>query len=271
MKIFKNKLKLQKEISNDNCISFVPTMGGLHKGHLSLIRKAKTFKCKTLISIYVNPKQFNTKSDFQNYPRNIKNDIKILKRLKIDYLYLPSLKDIYGFKPKNKVYLNKFSRHLCGKFRKGHFEGVLNVVNRFLEIIKPKYIFLGLKDFQQLVLINSHILKKKLNTKVIRCKTVREKNGIACSTRNFSLNIRELGIVSNIYKYLFSLKMKLKKKLVTLNLNAIKKNVIFIGANKIDYIQNINLKSLKNSKKFTNKTKIFIAYYIKNIRIIDNI
>ena len=206
MKIFKNKLKLQKEISNDNCISFVPTMGGLHKGHLSLIRKAKTFKCKTLISIYVNPKQFNTKSDFQNYPRNIKNDIKILKRLKIDYLYLPSLKDIYGFKPKNKVYLNKFSRHLCGKFRKGHFEGVLNVVNRFLEIIKPKYIFLGTKDFQQLILIDKHILKNNIKTKVIKCSTVRERNGIACSTRNSNLNFKELLIASQIYKYLTKLK-----------------------------------------------------------------
>ena len=102
MKIFKNKLKLQKEISNEFCISFIPTMGGLHKGHISLIKKAQNFKCKILVSIFVNPKQFNKKNDFQNYPRNINNDIKILKKHRVDYLYIPSYKEIYAFKPKKK-------------------------------------------------------------------------------------------------------------------------------------------------------------------------
>ena len=132
MKIFKDKHTLQKEILKTKGISFVPTMGGLHEGHISLIKQSKKTKLKTLVSIFVNPKQFNKKSDFKSYPRNTKKDIKQLKKLKINYLYIPTFKDIYGFKPKKKVFLDKFSKKLCGKFRKGHFEGVLNVVNRFI-------------------------------------------------------------------------------------------------------------------------------------------
>ena len=161
MKIFKNKQILQSEILEDIDISFVPTMGGLHQGHLSLIKKAKNYKCKILVTIFINPKQFNKVSDFKNYPSNVSDDIKKLKKLKVDYLYLPSYKEVYGFKTVNKIFLNKFSSKLCGKHRKGHFEGVLNVINRFLEIIKLKYIYLGQKDFQQLILIKKHILKKK--------------------------------------------------------------------------------------------------------------
>ncbi len=271
MKIFKNKLNLQKEILKGEFISFVPTMGGLHKGHISLIKKAKNYDYKILVSIFVNPKQFNKQNDYQNYPRNLNNDIKILKKLKVDYLYVPSNKDIYGFKPFNTVYLDKFSKQLCGKFRSGHFEGVLNVVNRFLEIIKPKYIFLGLKDFQQLTLINLHIVKKNINTKVIQCKTIREKNGVACSTRNFNLNSKQLKIASNIYKYLFNFKKKIKKNFYSINFHKLEKNLIFLGASKVDYITDFDLKNLKKKNKNTRKFKIFIAYYIKNIRLIDNI
>ena len=203
MKIFKDKQTLQKEISKTTGISFVPTMGGLHKGHISLIKQSKKSKLKTLVSIFVNPKQFNKKSDYRSYPRNIKKDIKQLKKLKINYLYIPSYKDIYGFRPKQKVFLDKFSKKLCGKYRKGHFEGVLNVVNRFIEIIKPKYIFLGKKDYQQLYLIKKHIKKRKIKCKIIECKTIRESNGVALSTRNFILNNSQMKVASNIYYYLY--------------------------------------------------------------------
>ena len=271
MKIFKNKLSLQKEILKENCISFVPTMGGLHRGHLSLIKKAKKYKCKILVSIFVNPKQFNKKSDFKKYPRNIKKDIKVLKKHKVDYLYLPSYKDIFIFMPNNKVYMHKFSKYLCGKFRKGHFEGVLNVINRFLEIIKPKYIYLGLKDFQQLILINNHILKNRINTRVIQCVTIREKNGVAFSTRNFNLNKKELKIASNIYKHLFNLKKKVINNFKNFKITSAKKDLICLGASKVDYIENIDLKNFRNAKNSKNRFKIFFAYYIRNIRLIDNI
>ena len=175
MKIFRKKNLLLKNILEAKNLSFVPTMGGLHQGHIKLIKIAKKRFKKVLVSIYVNPKQFNSKNDFKKYPRNLKKDIRILKKLKVDYLYLPNYRDIFSFKSKNKIYLHKFSKKLCGKFRKSHFKGVLNVVNRFLEILKPKYILLGKKDFQQLFLIKKHIQKNKINTEVIECNTVREK------------------------------------------------------------------------------------------------
>ena len=271
MKIFKDKQTLQKEISKTTGISFVPTMGGLHKGHISLIKQSKKSKLKTLVSIFVNPKQFNKKSDFRSYPRNIKKDLKQLKKLKINYLYIPSYKDIYGFRPKQKVFLDKFSKKLCGKYRKGHFEGVLNVVNRFLEIIKPKYIFLGKKDYQQLYLIKKHIKKRKIKCKIIECKTIRESNGVALSTRNFILNNSQMKVASNIYYYLYYLKKKIKKNYDLFNINKIKKDLKDLGVSKIDYLKNYNIKNFKEIKKQDKKFNIFIAYYIRDIRLIDNI
>ena len=271
MKIFKNKLILQKEISKDNCLSFVPTMGGLHKGHLSLIKKAKRYKCKICVSIFINPTQFNKRNDFKNYPRSLKSDIKELKKLKVNYLYLPTYADIYFFKTKRKIYIDKFSKQLCGKYRKGHFKGVLNVINRFLEIINPKYIFLGNKDLQQLILIDSHIKKNNINTKVIKCKTIREKNGVACSTRNLNLTNRELTMASNIYKYLLKLNKRIKKNYKLFKINLIRKDLISLGATKIDYIENLNIKYFGDNRKLKNKFKLFCAYYINEIRLIDNI
>ena len=271
MKIFKDKHTLQKEILKTKGISFVPTMGGLHEGHISLIKQSKKTKLKTLVSIFVNPKQFNKKSDFKSYPRNTKKDIKQLKKLKINYLYIPTFKDIYGFKPKKKVFLDKFSKKLCGKFRKGHFEGVLNVVNRFIEIIKPRYIFLGKKDYQQIYLIKKHIEIRNIRSKIIECNTIREKNGIACSSRNFSLNKDQMKIASNIFYYLSDIKKKIKNNYSLFNVNKIKKDLIYLGATKIDYLENYNIRSFKKIKRPNKKFNLFFAYYIKNIRLIDNI
>ena len=271
MKIFKDKQSLRKEINKIKGISFVPTMGGLHKGHISLIKKSKKSKYKTLVSIFVNPKQFNKKSDFRSYPKNTKEDIKLLKKLNITYLYVPTYKDIYGFKPKKKVFLDKSSKILCGKFRKGHFEGVLNVVNRFIEIIEPRHIYLGKKDYQQLYLIKKHIKKRMIKSKIIECKTIRENNGVACSSRNSNLNKNQMKIASNIFHYLSNIKKKIKNNYNLFNINKIKKDLINLGANKIDYLENYNINSFKKIKKPKKKFNLFFAYYIKNTRLIDNI
>ena len=271
MKIFKDKHTLQKEILKTKGISFVPTMGGLHKGHISLIKKSKKSQFKTLVSIFVNPTQFNKKSDFRSYPRSTKTDLKKLKKLKINYLYIPTFKDIYGFKPKEKVFLDKLSKKLCGRFRRGHFEGVLNVINRFLEIIKPKYIFLGKKDYQQLYLIKKHIEKRKIKSKIIECKTIRENNGVALSTRNSKLNDNQMKIASKIYYYLYNLKKRIKKNYNLFNPNRIKKDLRDLGARKIDYLENYNIENFKKINKQNKKFNMFIAYYIKNTRLIDNI
>ena len=271
MKIFKDKHTLQKEILKTKGISFVPTMGALHEGHISLIKQSKKTKLKTLVSIFVNPKQFNKKSDFRSYPRKTKKDIKQPKKLKINYLYIPTFKDIYGFKPKKKVFLDKFSKKLCGKFRKGHFEGVLNVVNRFIEIIKPRYILLGKKDYQQIYLIKKHIETRNIRSKIIECKTIREKNGVACSSRNSNLNKNQMKIASNIFYYLNNIKKKIKNDYSLFNEKKIKKDLIYLGASKIDYLENYNIKSFKKIRNTNKKFNLFFAYYIKNTRLIDNI
>ena len=162
-------------------------MGSLHKGHLKLIKMAKKKSNFVIVSIFINPKQFNSKRDFTTYPRTIKKDIELLKKLKVNCLFKPNYKDIFNFKTKKKVYIHPFSQKLCGKFRPGHFKGVVNVINRFLEIIKPKYIFLGKKDFQQLILIKKHIFKRKIKTIVIECNTIRFKKYLPFSSRNMNL------------------------------------------------------------------------------------
>lgn len=270
MKIFKKKELLESEIYDNKSLSFIPTMGGLHKAHISMIKLAKKYKNKTLVSIYVNPKQFNKKEDYKKYPRNLKKDIEILKKLNVNYLYLPKNEDLFQFNPTHKIYIHKFSKKLCGKFRKSHFKGVINVVNRFLEIIRPKYLFLGLKDFQQLTLIKKHILKNKIRTKVIICKTIRESNGVACSTRNYNLSKNQMKIAEKVYNYLIKIKRKVKKNIKYLDYPLFKKNLIKIGVNKIDYLELINLKKLQNVKNSKENFNIFIAYYLKKVRLIDN-
>ena len=148
---------------------------------------------------------------------------------------------------------------------------LLNIVNRFLELIKPKYIFLGIKDFQQSYLITKHINKRKINTKVINCKTIREKSGLACSTRNNNLTGKQLKIASNVIKYLKGKKKLIKKNLTSFKLISIKDNLINLGVTKIDYIELYNSKTLKQPKSKREKFRIFIAFYLNKTRLIDNI
>ncbi len=270
MKLFTNKKNLQKEIKNIKNISFVPTMGSLHKGHESLIKKSVKGSKKTLLSIFINPKQFDKKEDFKNYPKNFKNDYRIAKKLKVGYLYKPTYEDIYKFKTKNKIYLDNFSKRLCGKFRKGHFKGVLNVVNRFLEIIKPKKIFLGNKDFQQLILIKKHIKKNRINTKIVECKTIRDKNFIAHSSRLRKLKNNEKFTLIKILKILKDYKTNLILKKIKYNFPEIKNKLLSVGAKKVDYVEIIDLKTLKKPKKNKSKFNLFFAFYIGKVRFIDN-
>ena len=180
---------------------------------------------------------------------------------------------IVGTKPKFfsplNVCISFFSKKLCGKFRPGHFEAVVNVIDRFIKIIKPNKIFLGEKDMQQLKIIEEFINKNQIKTRVIGCKTIREKNGIACSSRNFLLTPNDINIASKVYKLLYK-----NKKLLIMKKNILKKikNKIFkLGVKKIDYIECIDInKQIKPYKK-NEKYKLFIAYYLGSTRLIDNI
>ena len=271
MKILLNNTTLFESLRPFNDLGFVPTMGGIHKGHLSLINKSNKLCKKTIVSIFVNPKQFNSKKDLRSYPMNIKKDLKILKKSKkVDFVYLPKFKDIYKDKKKSKITLQKKDKILCAKFRKGHFEGVLDVMNKLTKIVKPKKIFMGEKDFQQLYLVKKE-LEKKYKTKVIPCKTIRDKDNVALSSRNLLLNKSNLTIAAKIYETLVDIKKNTKnKKNIPSFLNLKKKELKNNYKIKIDYLELRNIKNLKLSNT-KNNSRLFIAYYLKNVRLIDNL
>ena len=270
MKILLNSRTLVKTLRPFNDIGFVPTMGGIHQGHISLIKRSIKYSNKTIVSIFVNPKQFNNKIDFRSYPSNIKKDLMLLKRIpKIDYIYIPKFRDIYTNKAKPKISIKKSDKILCAKFRKGHFEGVLDVMDRLTNLIKPNKIFMGKKDYQQLFLVRNFI-ERKYNTKIIACKTIRNKNKLALSSRNFLLDKNDLKIVENISKQFQKLKKEAKKyKNINKFLNKSKRKFEKIFGIKIEYLENRNLKNLKHSNKYLG-SKIFLSYYFKGIRLIDN-
>ena len=269
MKILRTKHDLKEAINKIKNLGFVPTMGSIHNGHISLIKKSKDKCNKTLVSIYVNPKQFNNKNDFTNYPRNITRDMNILKKLKVNFVFIPSTKEIFKEKRIKKIILPKKHKVLCAKFRKGHFEGVLDIMDRFIKLINPKYTFMGEKDFQQLFLVNKFIGKKYKN-KIFPCKTIRDKNFLALSSRNFLLTKNQLNKAGQIAKYLFKLKSSLKKNNQLHNYVLIKKKELQKKFNiKVDYLEIRNEKNLTTLTK-NKKIKLFVAYYINKVRLIDN-
>ena len=269
MKILEDNIDLNEALLDYANIGFVPTMGSLHDGHVSLIKKSLKLSNKTIVSIFINPKQFNKKEDYKKYPRNIKKDLKILKKLKVDFVYLPKSKNIYKFKNKIKIKINKKDKILCAKYRKGHFEGVIDVMTRLTKMVNPSKIFMGEKDFQQLLLVKRYV-EKNFKSKIIPCKTIRGKNNLALSSRNNLLNKNNLIKGGRIAKDLITFKKKLLKKKNLKNLIFTKKNKLKKKYDiKIDYLELRNTKNLRLSNKIKN-ARIFIAYYINRVRLIDN-
>ena len=270
MKLIKQITDLNKAINKEKRLGFVPTMGSLHKGHETLIKTSKKKCKKTLVTIFVNPTQFNSKNDFNIYPRNLSKDLKILKKLKVDFVYLPTVDQIFNDEKLPKIILTKSQIILCAKFRKGHFEGVLDVLNRFVKLITPKSIFMGEKDYQQFFLVKNFI-EKNYKTRVYKCKTIRDSNMIALSSRNNLLSKTDhktLGLITN---RLIDLKKKICKDNQKSNelINIVKKDLIRKFKVKFEYLECRNTKNLSSNIK--NKSfKLFLACYLNNIRLIDN-
>ena len=270
MKILLNNQTLIKTLGPFSDIGFVPTMGGIHEGHISLINRSIKLNKKTIVSIFINPKQFNSINDFKSYPSSIKNDLTILKKIKkLDYVYIPKFKDIYENNKRSNIKIEKKYKILCAKFRKGHFEGVLDVMNRLTKLIKPKNIFMGEKDFQQFFLVKNFI-EKRFDTKIIGCKTIRNRNNLALSSRNFLFTKKELNQVEKISNKFLKLKIKIKKiKEINKFLQKSKKEIENFFDIKIEYLENRSIKNLSKSNKFKD-SRIFLAYYFRDIRLIDN-
>ena len=270
MKLIKQITDLNKAINKEKELGFVPTMGNLHKGHESLIKMSKQKCRRTLVSIFVNPTQFNNKQDYRTYPRSLNKDLRTLRKLKVDFVYLPTVSQVYKKVKTSKILLNKSKKILCAKFREGHFEGVLNILNRFVKLISPKIIFMGQKDYQQLFLVKSFI-EKNYKSKIYPCKTIRNSSKVALSSRNRLLNKNNLKTAGLIANKLFNLKDKIKKNKnkSKILIKILKKELIKQFKIKIEYLECRN--SITLSTNLYNKPfRLFVAYYLNGVRLIDN-
>lgn len=241
-KIILNKLK-----KSGKSIGFVPTMGALHKGHKSLVLKSVEENDITIVSIFINPTQFNDPNDLNNYPISLSKDIEMLNDSKADYLFLPDKEIIYPNNYTYKVIETDFSKQLCGEHRPGHFDGVLSVVMKLLNIIEATNSYFGEKDWQQYQLIEGMANAFFLNTKIISCPVIREEDGLAFSSRNRLLTKKDRLIAPEFYKALSS--------------NRSEEDIIKILTKKgfkVDYIKII-------------KNRILGAVSLGKVRLIDNV
>ena len=261
--------------TNHSSIGFVPTMGALHQGHISLMQQSMVKNEVTVVSIFVNPTQFNNPEDLAKYPRTLDDDLKKINALNPEIIvYAPTIDDIYEGKPSSQFFdFDGLENQMEGKFRPGHFNGVGTIVKRLFEIVQPTNAYFGEKDFQQLQIVKKMVAKNKINVNVVGCPIYRESNQLAMSSRNALLSPKEKQEASIIYKTLIESKEKFKKfsaKMVTEEVQkAFQNNPIFT----LEYYQIADEKTLLPCvrKSKNKKYRAFIAVFVKNIRLIDTI
>ncbi len=267
LQIHLDKIKKQKLSTG-----FVPTMGALHTGHLSLIHQCKKNTDVCICSIFVNPVQFNNREDFIKYPSTIEKDILLLEENGCDILFMPSENEMYPDEASmNKhFHLGYLEEVLEGKFRPGHFQGVCLIMEKLLNIVDADYLFLGQKDYQQCLIIKKLISIMNKNIKVMICPVLREASGLAMSSRNLRLTEEEKKLAAQLYKTLISIKKNLQpENFIQLKNKAIVK--LESKGFKVDYLELAN----KNLTTITGNTfhdaVLLIAAYLNNVRLIDNV
>jgi len=256
-------------------IGFVPTMGALHQGHLSLMQKSLAMNDATVVSIFVNPTQFNNPEDLAKYPRTLDVDIKKIENLDPKIIvYAPDASDIYDGKPSSQTFdFDGLENQMEGKFRPGHFDGVGTVVKRLFEIVEPTNAYFGEKDFQQLQIIKKMVSKNKLNVNVIGCPIFRQTNGLAMSSRNELLTQEEKEEASLIYKTLLTAKVKFETNSAATVTKWVEKSFEKNKDFKLEYFEIADETTLlpvfrKNKNK---KYRAFIVVFVNNVRLIDTI
>ena len=280
MLIFKKAAQLQQHIqqhkNNKEIIGFVPTMGALHQGHISLIEDSIKNCTITVCSIFVNPTQFNDANDFEKYPVTIEQDILLLELAKCDILFLPSVEEMYpqGALVKTNYNIGFIETVFEGAKRPGHFNGVCQIVEKLLHIVMPNYLFLGQKDYQQCIVIKKlvHLMHKEEVIKVIICNTSREENGLAMSSRNRRLT----GNAKDNAKIIYQSFSKIKKEINKINavelIETATVNILNAGFEKIDYISFANAQTLEPISEWNGNTPLIILFagFIDGVRLIDN-
>ena len=279
--IIKSPQKLQNLVSSykkkNKKIGFVPTMGALHKGHLSLIKKARKETDIVVVSIFVNPTQFGPNEDFKSYPRTFKEDIKLCKEYNVDIIFYPSVNTLYPDNYLTYVSVEKLSNFLCGKFRPGHFKGVATIVAKLFNIVSPDIAYFGLKDYQQYIIIKKMVRDLNFNIKIKGCPTIREKDGLALSSRNKYLSPEERKEATLLSKSLFTIKKLIQEKKIK-SVDKVKNKILdillsgnIIQKKDIDYIEIVDAESLEEKKDLKGKFVIALAVRIGKARLIDNI
>jgi pantoate--beta-alanine ligase len=278
MIIFKHTDSLRHYLDSlkrsNKTIGFVPTMGALHAGHISLLENSIKQADMTVCSIFVNPTQFNDRKDFEKYPVNIEEDIYKIETAGTDILFLPSVAELYpeGLNHLEKYDLGNLETILEGKFRPGHFQGVCQVMSRLLDIVKPGRLFMGQKDYQQ-SLVTQHLLQTlNAKTELIICPTVREFNGLAMSSRNMRLQETERKTAGIIYQAL----QYIHKNLIPGELHSLKNeaaSILFQNGFIVDYVEIADAHTLALANNWNGQQELvaLIAVFLKEVRLIDNI
>jgi pantoate--beta-alanine ligase len=262
MRQYQTQKELQEYLqSTSKSIGFVPTMGALHEGHLSLIQTAKEKSELVVCSIFVNPTQFNDPSDFEKYPKTLDDDIQKLTQIGCDVVYFPEVQDIYpdGTDSLPHYELGDLENVLEGTYRPGHFQGVCVVVDRLLQAVKPDFLFLGQKDYQQVAVIERLLELSNQNVQLIACPTVRESSGLAMSSRNLRLSTEQMEKACAIYRGFESYSEDIFRK-----------SLLSSGFDSIDYIACCDPKTLEIKPWKSIPCVILVAAFIGGVRLIDN-
>ena len=277
MKLIKSISSVKKQIKKakekGQRVGFVPTMGYLHDGHLSLVREAVK-ECDIVIaSIFVNPSQFGPGEDYSRYPRDLKKDLRLAQQAKVDIVFTPSVKSMYSNGCQAYVSVEELSRVLCGISRPAHFKGVTTVVAKLFNIVEPDTAYFGQKDAQQAIIINKMINDLNMNVRLKMLPIIREKDGLAMSSRNIYLNKTDRKNAAVLYKSLKEAKRSIKsgirnsKKII----RVMQKMISSTPGARIDYISIVDTEGLKPAKEIKGKILIALAVYLGKTRLIDNI
>lgn len=276
MKIIRRIKKIQEYVSQakkaGKTIGFVPTMGALHEGHLSLIRQAGKENDVVVVSIFVNPTQFGPKEDYKKYPRPLAKDTRLAKSAGADVIFNPSAAEMYPAGYQTYVEVGKITKVLCGTSRPGHFRGVATVVNKLFNAVPADKAYFGQKDYQQVQVIKQMVKDLNIAVQVVTCPIIREQDGLAMSSRNQYLNAEERKSAICLYEALKVAKAMIKSRIK--DTSKIKKEIRNIVESnllaKVDYIEIVNAETLEPIKMIKGKVVIALAVYVGKTRLIDN-
>lgn len=277
MQVFKEIKSLQKELNSkgqNQSVGFVPTMGALHEGHLSLVKSAKAENDVVVASIFVNPTQFNNASDLENYPVTLEEDLRMLEEAGCDLVFTPSVSEMYAENVSSEVFsFDGLEHEMEGKFRAGHFDGVGTIVRRLFEIVNPTNAYFGEKDFQQLQIIRTMVKNLELSVNIIGCPIFREDDGLAMSSRNTRLTKEHRNAAPMIFRVLSEAKSRFGTENVNDIVQWVENEFKREPLLQLEYFEIADENTLKSVKKIENNAnyRAFIAVFAGEIRLIDNI